>query len=126
MRNHEIAMLSFARLARISHETPHPVGRDRFLVLAGREACLAGWLDVAERCRELVLVGNTHHFLGQSASFPDAIRNESNTGYFATFDSFCSFEQAEHLLSRNDEPFLEPPEDAGRAALQELSGLDPS
>ena len=119
-------MLSFARLAKISHETPHPLGRDRFLVLAGREACLAGWLDVAERCRALILAGNAHHFLSQSESFPDTIRDKSNAGYFATFDSFCSFEQAEHLLSENGEPVLESQENAGEAALQELSELDDS
>ncbi|MFT5325884.1 MAG: hypothetical protein ACI8P0_003757 [Planctomycetaceae bacterium] len=124
MRNHEIAMLSFARLARISHETPHPGGRDRFLVLAGREACLAGWLDVAERCRDLVLFRNAHHFLSQSDTFPDAMRDESNAGYFANFDSFCSFEQAEHLLSQNDETVIESPDYAGAAAIQELSSLD--
>ena len=119
-------MLSFARLARISHETPHPLGRDRFLVLAGREACLAGWLEVAERCRALVLAGNTHHFLSHNESFPDALRDESNAGYFATFDSFCSFEQAEHLLAENGELISESPADAGEAAIHELSGLDNS
>jgi len=117
-------MLSFARLARISHETPHPAGRDRFLVLAGREACLAGWLDVAERCRELVLAGNAHHFLSQSDTFADAMRDESNAGYFATFASFCSFEQAEHLLTENGEPIEATPDDAGAAAIHELSSLD--
>lgn len=124
MRNHEIAMLSFARLARISHETPHPVGRDRFLILAGREACLAGWLDVADRCRSLILAGNAHHFLSQTSSFPDAMREKSNEGYFATFDAFCSFEQAEHLLSRNGEPVEEPLNDAGAATIRELDRLD--
>lgn len=117
-------MLSFARLARISHETPHPVGRDRFLVLAGREACLAGWLDVADRCRTLILAENPHHFLGRTEAFPDALRDSSNEGYFATFDSFCSFEQAEHLLSRHGEVFQEVPADPGQAALKELSELD--
>ena len=124
MRNHEIAMLTFARLARISHETPNPAGRDRFLVLTGREACLAGWLAVAERCRDLVLAGNAHHFLSHSETFPDAIREPSNAGYFSTFDSFCSFEQAEHLLSQNGELIEELPDAAGQAALQELAALD--
>ena len=124
MRNHEIAMLSFARLARISHETPHPLGRDRFLVLAGREACLAGWLGVAERCRALILAGNAHHFLSQSESFPDALRDDTKTAYFATFDSFCSFEQAEHLLSQNGEAFESAPENAGEAAMSELARLE--
>jgi hypothetical protein len=126
VRNHEMSMLTFARLARISHETPHPVGRDRFLVLAGREACLAGWLDVADRCRTLILAGNSHHFLSQSASFPDAMRDASNEGYFAVFDSFCSFEQAEHLLAKNGDLVEESLTDAGVAAIQELSSLDAS
>jgi hypothetical protein len=126
VRNHEIAMLSFTRLARISHETPHPLGRDRFLVLAGREACLAGWLDVAERCRTLILAENPHHFLSQSESFPDALRDAAKAGYFATFDSFCSFEQAEHLLYQNGEPFEATPENAGETAMTELAGLGAS
>jgi len=126
VRNHEIAMLTFARLARISHETPHPVGRDRFLVLAGREACLAGWLDVAERCRALVLAGNAHHFLSQLDTFADAMRDESNAAYFATFNSFCSFEQAEHLLTENGERFAATPSNAGETAMEELASLDAS
>ena len=126
VRNHEIAMLSFARLARISHERPHPLGRDRFLVLAGREACRAGWLDVAERCRALILAENAHHFLTQSESFPDALRDDAKESYFATFDSFCSFEQAEHLLWQNDEPLAKVPENAGEAAIAELASLGAS
>lgn len=117
-------MLTFARLARISHETPHPAGRDRFLVLAGREACLAGWLDVADRCRSLILAENVHHFLSHTDSFPDAIRDPSYEGYFATFDTFCSFEQAEHLLDQSGEPVEETLNSFGEAALNELSGLD--
>lgn len=126
MRNHEIAMLTFARLAKISHETPHPVGRDRFLLLAGREACLAGWLEVADRCRTLILAGNAHHFLSHSESFPDALRDPANDSYFAIFDSFCSFEQAEYLLSKNGAPVSASLEDAGPAALEELASLDAS
>lgn len=124
MRNHENAMLSFARLARISHETPHPTGRDRFLVLAGREACLAGCLDVAARCRSLILAENPRHFLGQADSFPDSMREQSNEGYFATLDSFCSFEQAEHLLSEHGQPVEEALTNVGEAAIRELAGLD--
>jgi len=117
-------MMSFARLARISHEKLNSIGRDRFLVLAGREACLAGWLNVADRCRELVVTTNPRHFLSQSESFPDALRDEANAGFFATFDNFCSFEQAEHLLAQNGESLEDSPQDAGQAARQELSALD--
>jgi hypothetical protein len=92
-------------------------------VLAGREACLAGWLEVAERCRTLILAGNAHHFLSQNETFPDAIRDETNAGYFATFDSFCSFEQAEHLLTENGERFEATPPNAGETAMAELASL---
>ena len=47
MQNHELAMLAFARLARISHDKHQATGRDRFLLLAGERACKAGWPDVA-------------------------------------------------------------------------------
>lgn len=101
MRNHELAMLAYARLARISHEKQQQPGRDRFLVLAGFEACQAGWLDVAARCRELVLVTNPRHLLGKTESFPESIRDEANRTYFTNLESFCTFEQAEHLLRQN-------------------------
>lgn len=123
MRNYEIAMMTYARLARISHETPNPLGRDRFLALTGREACLAGWLDVAGRCRELVLAMNPHHFLSQTDSFPDALRDSANAGYFERFNSFCSFEQAEHLLSENGDPSFSTERDAGENALLDLSTI---
>lgn len=116
-------MMTFARLARISQEKLHSLGRDRFLVLTGREACLAGWLNVAARCRELVVAQNPHHFLSQTESFPDALRDATNSGFFATFESFCSFEQAEHLLVENQQPLADTEQDAGRTALQDLESL---
>lgn len=119
-------MLSFARLARISHERAQPLGCDRFLVLAGREACQAGWLDVAERCRALILAENAHHFLSQSESFPDALRDDAKASYFATFDCFCSFEQAELLLLQNGEPFENVPKNVGEATISELANLEAS
>jgi len=100
MADHELAMLSFTRLARLSQEKQQAAGRDRFLVLAGRAACMAAFLDVAAACREVVLAANARHFLSGSASFPEALRQADQAGFFAALDRFCSFEQAEHLLRR--------------------------
>lgn len=117
-------MMTFTRLARISHDRRQATGRDRFLVLAGQEACQAGWLDIAESCRRLVLETNPHHFLSRSGNFPDALRDEANRGFLAKLDQFCSFEHAEHLLIQNEEP-LEASEDvdAGQVARQELEKM---
>ncbi|MBI1310006.1 hypothetical protein GC176_01775 [bacterium] len=121
MRNHETAMLAYARLARVSHERRQSAGRDRFIILCGREACFAGWLDVATACRDLVLVNNPRHLLAHSASFPDALRDPENTRFFAQLDAFCPFEQAEHLLRENHQTLASTVEvSAGEVALADL------
>ena len=103
MRNHELAMLAYAKLARISHEKQQLIGRDRFLVSAGFEACHAGALDVAARCRELVLLENPRHLLSRASSFPETIRDRETEGFFRGLQKVCSFEQAEMLLREHGE-----------------------
>ena len=121
MRNHETAMLAYVRLARLSHERKQAAGRDRFIILCGREACLAGWAEVAAACRDLVLASNPRHLLSHSASFPDALRDSENDRFFQQLEAFCPFEQAEHLLRENEQT-LESTADvsAGEVALAEL------
>ena len=122
MRNHETAMLAYARLARLSHDRKQPVGRDRFLVLTGREACFSGWIDVAARCRELVLANNPQHLLSHDATFPEALREPDNGKFFAKLEAFCPFEQAEHLLHASDDwPELSDNQTAGEFAFAQLS-----
>ena len=99
MVNQETAMLAYARLARLSHERQQPLGRDRFLVLTGASACYAGWPEIADVCRRLIVSHNPRHFLADSASFADALRDPANRGYFDRANRLCSFEQAEHLLA---------------------------
>ena len=121
MRDHETAMLTYARLARLSHERKQTAGRDRFVILCGREACLAGWTDVAASCRDLVLESNPRHLLSHSASFPDALRDSENERFFQQLEAFCPFEQAEHLLRENDQTLESTTEvSAGEVALAEL------
>lgn len=129
MRNHELAMLAYAKLARISHEKQQPIGRDRFLVLAGFEACHTGALEVADRCRKLVLIENPRHLLSRSESFPETIRDPDSIGFFRQLQTFCSFEQAEMLLRNHDEWFdnlesaSESFDDSAERALAELTAL---
>lgn len=124
MRNHESAMLAYVRLASMSHEKQQAVGRDRFLVLAGFEACNSGWLDVAELCRVLVLRSNPRHLLGNCDSFPDAIRSKDNQLFFASLARFCPMEQAEHLLRQHDAwPDGNESDSTGEMAMSELETI---
>jgi hypothetical protein len=115
-------MLAYARLARLSHERKQPVGRDRFVILCGREACLAGWLNVAAVCQELILTSNPRHLLSHSASFADALRAPDNARFFRQLEAFCPFEQAEHLLRENNQT-LEATADVSAAEIT-LAELD--
>ena len=124
MRDHERAMLAYARLAHISQQKRQLLGRDKFLVLTGTAACRAGWPDVAQRCRELVVANNPAHLLARFADFPDALRSPDFEPLLKRLERFCGYEKAEHLLSELDiNPGLPPDEETtpGRFVLQLLS-----
>ncbi len=124
MFDHEAAMLAYARLARISAQKKQLLGTHRFLLLAGAAACRAGWLDVAERCRAIVVAQNSKHFLTHSGTFADALREPGNFGYFTQLERFCSFEQAEHLLNDNGGPVVVAENStAGATALDDLHSI---
>lgn len=72
MRDHEAAMLAYIRLAEVSLRKRQPLGHNKLLVLAAAAACRAGWPEVAQRCRELVLEHNPAHLIGKFATVADA------------------------------------------------------
>jgi hypothetical protein len=116
-------LLNYVKLAALSAGKGQPLGRDRFLVLAGAAACHAGLLDVAERCRELVVQDNPQHLIGRFDSFPDAMRSEDFTPLLKHLQRLCPVEQAEYLLQSNvvadaTAPSDEPPAETARALLQ--------
>ena len=124
MGDPETAMLAFCRLARISHDRIQMQGRDRFLLLAGVAACRAGWPEIAEHCRQLIVAHNPRHFLATSATLPDALRDDANAGFFQKASALCSFEQAEHLLTQHGGvPVVTDKQTAADLAETELAGL---
>ena len=98
MYDHEVAMCVYVQLAVISGEKRQNQARDRFLLLAGIEACRAGWLEVAERCRELIVAENPGHQLHRHASMADALRDPEFKLIANRWGNYCPYEQAEHLL----------------------------
>jgi hypothetical protein len=100
MHDHEIAMCAYVQLAVISGQKRQVQVRDRFLLLAGVEACRAGWPEVAERCRAMIVAENPSHQLRRHASMADALRDPDFQQLAARWEKYCPFEQAEHLLQQ--------------------------
>ena len=98
MRDHEVAMCAYVQLAVLSDEKQQIPARDRFLLLAGVEACRAGWLDVAECCRAKLVSSNPAHQLTRHATVADALRDEDFQLLASRWERYCPYEQAEHLL----------------------------
>jgi hypothetical protein len=125
MRDHEAAMLCYVRLADVSQRRHQPVGRDKLLVLAAAAACHAGWPEVAERCRALVLEHNPAHLLGDFRTVAEALRSDDFKPLVKQHERLCSYERAEFLVN---DLGLEPQEastqdvkTAGQIALDLLS-----
>ena len=121
MRDHERAMLAYLELAAISHEKRQAIGRNKLLVLAGAEALRAGWPDVAERSRALVIADNRAHALARYESFAEAMKSPEFAPLLQQLERFCSFERAEMLLSSQGRMLGAIP-DAGRRAGRLLDG----
>jgi len=97
--NHESAMLAYVKLAAVSERKHQLIGRDKLLVLATGAAGRAGWIEVADRCRELVLEHNPAHLIGHFPTAADALRSTDFTALLNQLERTCSYERAEFLLS---------------------------
>jgi hypothetical protein len=117
MADHDQAMLTFVRLAQISASKQQQIGRGKLLILAGAAACRAGWLEVAELCRQLVLDDNKHHLIRNLPSFADAMRDPDFQNYLKQQERRCSYERAEHLLQSCDSELESPSEESSMGQL---------
>lgn len=98
MRNHETAMQVYLELAAESDRKKQPLVRDRFLLLGGVEACRAGWLDVADRCRQKISATNPAHQIRNFPSMADALRDDDFQNVVAHWERWCPFEKAEAMF----------------------------
>lgn len=102
MIDHDVALLAFAKLAEISKAKQQLLPCDKFLVLAGAEACRAGYPRLAARCRELVLGHNHAHLLKRFSDFPAALADADFQTFLKQLARFCPLERAELLLQQLD------------------------
>lgn len=124
-------MLAYLRLAVVSEQRQQLLGRDKVLVLAAAAACRAGWPDVAERCRQLVLEHNPAHLIGDFPTVADALRSEDFAPFLKQLERQLGSERAEFLaeqLNRSQKPSVAEPDDEvdsspGGAAMSLLAQL---
>jgi hypothetical protein len=121
--NHERAMLAYVRLADVSQQKHQLIGRDKLLVLAAAAACRAGWIDVGERCRQLVIEHNPAHLIGTFPTAADALRSADFTPLVTQLERMCGYERAEFLVSELglNAPQQDAEQDAGQIALSILN-----
>ena len=100
MHDHEGAMVTFAKLAAVSHDRQQLTQRDKFLLLAGAAATQGNCVDVAARCRELVLKNNPQHLIGGYENFSLALADPDYQTFHKQLQRFCSYEQGEHFLEQ--------------------------
>jgi len=98
MIDHELRMCAYVQLACLSHEKQQALARDRFFLLAGCEAYRAGWPEVGQRCRELLLMSNPRHQAGHFPELAAALRDPEFQKLAAQQQRHCPPERAEHLL----------------------------
>ena len=98
MADPDLALSAYLQLAEISHTRGQWLPRNKFLILAGTAACAAGYLTIAQRCKELVSQHSPKHLLGRYESFPAALKSAEFQIYLQQLKKFCSLERAEHLL----------------------------
>lgn len=110
MRDHESAMKVYVQLAVISERKKQTQVRDRFLLLAGVEACRAGWLEVAACCHQKLISSNPAHQARLFTSLADGLRDANFQQLVAHWERYCPFEKAEAMLRQLNLPAREPTE----------------
>lgn len=102
MPDYEQIMLNYLQLAVLSREKRQEQPTVKFLCLAGISATRAGYLKVAENCRQWVLELNPHHLIRTWESLPAALRDDDFHLFENQLHRFCHAEKAEFLLSQRE------------------------
>lgn len=97
-------MQVYVNLAVISEQMHQSQVCDRFLLLAGVEACRAGWPEVAARCRKRLIARHPSHLANLYPTIADALRDKDFQQLVIRWERYCPFEKAEAMLGQLDLP----------------------
>jgi len=93
----ERMLLNYLFLAAESHQKKQIPGRDRFLTLSLITACEAGFTELAEQCREIIIRDSPPHLLSRYANAIEAMQSEEFQVFAKQMRRFCTSERAEQL-----------------------------
>jgi len=97
LSNHFLHVLNFLFLAAQSNRKQQRPGCDRFLLLSLIAACRAGFPELADQCRELIIQRNPHHQMNRYSNAIEAMQNEEFQTLAKQLQRFCTSERAEQL-----------------------------
>ncbi len=97
MSSDERQLLNFLFLATQSHQKKQIPGRDRFLILSLITACEAGFPELADQCRQVILRDSSHHLISRYANAIEAMQSEDFQVFAKQMRRFCTTERAEQL-----------------------------
>ena len=119
MDRHEEALLNYLQLAIVSEQKRQYSGRDKLLLLAGQAGCQAGLLEIADRCRDLVLNRNPHHLVGKQDHFHEMLTTEEGMSLMRQLERQIPLERVELLVSGSWDQIAEIPQ----APAEEVEGF---
>lgn len=96
----ETAIDVFLHLANSSRDQHQLLQEGKFLVLAATAAQHAGYHEIANRCREKILVRNPNHMLKNYSSMAHAVSSEPIIEYTEQLRKIYPLEKAEYLLTK--------------------------
>jgi len=89
----------FLKLASFSQQRQQYRQRDEFLILSADGLTRAGLESLSERCHQLVVKHQPHHFLANSPTWRAARQSEEYGPFRRQLVKLCSVERGELILS---------------------------
>lgn len=96
--NHEAACWNYLKLATLADQKGQWLPRNRLLLMVSVTAARAGWLDLAENARQMLIALNPRHALNSTYPIAEALKNESVQALIIRYSRQVSYERAEHLV----------------------------
>ncbi|QDV31131.1 hypothetical protein Spb1_30690 [Planctopirus ephydatiae] len=117
--NHEQACWNYLKLASVADQKGQWLPRNRLLLMVSITAARAGWLDLADKARQLLIASNPRHPLNSPLPIANSLNQESVQSLIDRYSRQVNYERAEHLvLQSHDAQNLSPETSEYQACLE--------
>lgn len=108
--NHEQACWNYLKLASVADQKGQWLPRNRLLLMVSITAARAGWLDLADKARQLLIASNPRHPLNSPLPIANSLNQESVQSLIDRYSRQVNYERAEHLVLQSHDAQSLPPE----------------